>query len=97
MRLHRQSAPWVAASTSPQLPSDLAGDGQYGYLWWVLDASSVGVGGFAAFGAWCQTVQVWPGRRVVVVTTGNDTKLGSDDLCDAVGPILQDAVVDPLR
>ncbi len=82
-------ADWVARSTGPQLTPEQATEGQYGYLWWVLDDPGTGVQGYLAAGSWYQRIFVLPSRRVVLVVTADE-----DVSEDAVGPVLEPLLVE---
>jgi CubicO group peptidase (beta-lactamase class C family) len=86
------SADWVRASTAPQLTEEQAGsEGQYGYLWRVEDDPEMPL--YTAVGAWCQLVLVVPSRRVVVVSTVDDSSGYAENLvCDDVVPIVEEVV-----
>ena len=90
------SADWVRASTAPQLTEEQAGsEGQYGYLWRVEDDPEMPL--YTAVGAWCQLVLVVPSRRVVVVSTVDDSSGYAENLvCDDVVPIVEEMVFGPL-
>jgi CubicO group peptidase (beta-lactamase class C family) len=61
------SSPWIEASTSPQIRSNGSG---YGFQWWVENTG----GYYAARGFAGQSINVLPGRNMVVVFTGGLTE-----------------------
>jgi CubicO group peptidase (beta-lactamase class C family) len=68
------SAEWIRESTSEQLDFLIAGDEQYGYLWWLppLPESSGGGRVIAAWGRGSQFIYVSPSLDTVVTLTGGN-------------------------
>ena len=89
-------ADWVARSTSPQLTPEQAVEGQYGYLWWIIDDPGTGVRGYGAAGSWYQRIMVIPSRRVVLVVTAEDVDAPEDGVGPVLEPLLFGEVLAPL-
>ena len=89
-------ADWVARSTAPQLTPELVTEGQYGYLWWIIDDPATGIRGYVAAGSWCQRILVMPSRRVVLVVTADDVDTPEDRVAPVLEPLLVEEVLAPL-
>lgn len=89
-------ADWVARSTAPQLTPELATEGQYGYLWWIVDDPPSGIRGYMAAGSWFQRIFVMPSRRVVLVVTADDVNTPENRVAPVLEPLLAEEVLGPL-
>ncbi|HEU5486662.1 MAG TPA: serine hydrolase, partial [Microlunatus sp.] len=85
---------WVRESTSNQLTPEQGHGDRYGYFWWVIDEPDVS--GFMAAGSFNQVIFVVPARRLVVVTTANDTGYAESAIAADFEPLMLKTVLEPL-
>jgi CubicO group peptidase (beta-lactamase class C family) len=87
-------ADWVRESTSPQVtPEQLAGAGDYGYLWHIRSARGHHI--YLAEGSYGQLIWVVPDLQLVVVLSCRDAG-PYEGITDTVFPVIDEVVFQPL-